>query len=76
MPFTPLLSESEQAEWLARRRAQAARANEAIPEIIAEMRAAGLLKPLPRGELRAPLFKRGPLHHDYFDNEQTIEDGQ
>jgi len=73
-PAAPLTS--EQDDWIARRRAQAARANAALPEIIAEMRERGALKPLPRAELRTPLFKRGPLDADYWDTGQTIEDGE
>ncbi len=75
MPFTPLLT-PEQAAWVARRRAQAARANAAMPEIIAEMRAAGMLKPLKPAGPSVPLFKRSSLDADYWDNADTIEAGE
>jgi hypothetical protein len=44
----PLTDQEAQAEWLRKARAQMARANAAWPEIMAELRAAGLLKPMKR----------------------------
>lgn len=59
MPFPTQLDAAMQDERLARLRAQAARANAAMPSILAELRADGLLK-----RMRKPA-ERSEIQKDY-----------
>lgn len=57
MPFPTQLDRTMQDDHLARLRAQAARANAAMADIVAELRADGLLKPIRERAERSEIQK-------------------
>lgn len=71
MPFPTQLAPMSD-DWLIAKRQQAARANASMMDIIAELRADGLLKPMRRVSFAAPRMD-GP---EYVDNGWTVEAGE
>lgn len=71
MPFPTQLAPMSD-DWLIAKRQQAARANASMMDIIAELRAAGLLKRMRRVSFAVPRMD----DPEYVDNGWTVEAGE